>query len=70
MKNGIATYSPLRKRYVLRMDGRLSSTHRRFVEALRAGLQLKDQFPEHDIKVSVVQTGHSTEEVRRDSVLH
>jgi hypothetical protein len=70
MKNGIATYSLLRKRYVLRMDGRPSSTHRRFVEALRAGLQLKDQFPEHDIKVSVVRTGHSTEEIKQGTVLH
>jgi hypothetical protein len=47
-----------------------SSTHRRFVEALRAGLQLKDQFPEHDIKVSVVRTGHSTEEIKQGTVLH
>jgi hypothetical protein len=70
MKNGIATYSLLHKRYVLRMDGRLSSTHRRFVEALRAGLQLKDRFPQHDIKVSVVQTGHSTEEVKQKPLLH
>ena len=70
MKNGLATYNLLHKRYVLRMDGRLSSTHRRFVEAVRAGLQLKDQFPQHDIKVSVVQTRNSTEEVVRETALH
>jgi hypothetical protein len=70
MKNGIATHSLLQKCYVLRMDGRLSSTHRRFVEAVRAGLQLKDRFPQHDIKVSIVQTRHSTEEVAQGTVLH
>jgi hypothetical protein len=52
------------------MDGRLNSTHRRFVEAVRAGLQLKDRFPQHDSKVSVVQTRNSIEEVKRDTVLH
>jgi hypothetical protein len=40
--------------YVLKMDGRVSSAHRRFMDAVRAGLRLKDQFPQHDIKVSVV----------------
>jgi hypothetical protein len=31
-------------------------THRRFVDALREGLQLKDQFPQHDVKVRAMQT--------------
>jgi hypothetical protein len=51
------------------MDGRLNSTHRRFVDAIRAGLQLKDQFPQHDIKVSVAQTTTSTEEINRHTAL-
>ena len=29
----------------------VSAGHRRFIDALRAGLQLRDQFPQHDIKV-------------------
>ena len=29
----------------------MSAGHRRFIDALRAGLQLRDQFPQHDIKV-------------------
>jgi hypothetical protein len=42
----------------------------RFVDALRAGLQLKDQFPQHDIKVSVSQTRSSTEEIMQRTALH
>ncbi len=37
--------------FVLKIDGRVKSQHRRLVDALRAGWQLKDQFPQHDIKV-------------------
>jgi hypothetical protein len=48
MKSAIATDREL---YVIRVDGRVRSHHRRFVDALREGLQLKDQFPQHDIKV-------------------
>jgi hypothetical protein len=44
--------------------------YRRFVDALRAGLKLKDQFPDHDIEVAVRQTGNSTEEIIQGTVLH
>ena len=37
--------------FVIRVDGRVKSHHRRFLDALREGLQLRDQFPQHDIKV-------------------
>jgi hypothetical protein len=37
--------------YVLQMDGEVKSRHRRFVNALRAGLQLKQMFPHSDVKV-------------------
>jgi hypothetical protein len=70
MKNAIVTNCMPHGCYVLRIDGRLNSTHRRFVDAVRAGLQLKDQFPQHDIKVSVAQEENSIEEVRQDNVLH
>ena len=69
MKNGVATH-PHHVCYVLRIDGRLNSKHQCFVDALRAGLQLKDRFPQHDIKVSVVQTRNSIEDVKRKPVLH
>jgi hypothetical protein len=53
LKNEVVTHH---KFYVLKIDGRINSTHRRFMDAVRAGLQLKDQFPQHDIKMSVTQT--------------
>ncbi len=57
MKNAIAGHSPSDEHYVIRIDGRVRSHHRRFVDALREGLQLKDQFPHHDVKVRVTQAG-------------
>ena len=54
--------------YVLKIDGQVNSTHRRFMDAVRAGLQLKNEFPQHDIKVRLAQD--SSEEVMRDSVVH
>jgi hypothetical protein len=70
MKNPIVTHCMPHGCYVLRIDGRLNSTHRRFVDAVRAGLQLKDQFPQHDIKVSVAQTRALTEEIKWHAALH
>ena len=49
MKNVIAGHSLPDEHYVIRIDGRVRSHHRRFVDALREGLQLKDQFPQHDV---------------------
>jgi hypothetical protein len=51
MKNVIAAHSLPEECFVLQMDGIAKSQHRRFVDALRAGLQLRDEFPQHDIKV-------------------
>jgi hypothetical protein len=46
------------EQFVIRVDGRARSQHRRFVDALREGLQLKDQFPQHDIKVRAMQASN------------
>jgi hypothetical protein len=54
MKSTIANHLPY-EYYVVQIDGRAKSHHRRFVDALREGLQLKDQFPQHDIKVCSMQ---------------
>jgi hypothetical protein len=54
MKSAIAARS-VPDEYVIRVDGRVKSHHRCFVDALREGLQLKDQFPQHDIKVRAMQ---------------
>jgi len=51
MKNEIAAHSLHDEYYVIQIDGRTISGHRRFLDALRAGLQLRDQFPHHDVKV-------------------
>jgi hypothetical protein len=60
MKNGIATRSLPLEYYVLQVNGRVNSTHRRYEDALRAGLLLKYQFPHDDIKVCEI---NDTEEV-------
>jgi hypothetical protein len=68
MKNGIATYSVVSDEYyVLQINGRVNSTHRRYEDAIRAGLLLKYQFPHDDIKVRVT---NSNEEVMQGTVLH
>jgi hypothetical protein len=37
--------------YLVQIDGRTKSKHRRFIDALRVGLQLRDQLPAHIVKV-------------------
>ena len=56
MKTAIAAHLP-DEQFVIRIDGRVKSHHRRFLDALRAGLQLRDQFPQHDVKVQSMQPG-------------
>jgi hypothetical protein len=58
MKVGVATNHAY---YVLRINGHATSTHRRYEDALKAGLELKYQFPHDDIKV---------EEMEQDTILH
>ena len=49
MKSANAAHLP-DEHFVIRVDGRVKS-HTRFLDALREGLQLRDQFPQHDVKV-------------------
>ena len=42
-----------------RMGSGVRSHHRRFLDALREGLQLRDQFPQHDIKVQSMKADSS-----------
>jgi len=51
MKHVIATLSVSEEHYVVQIDGRANSGHRRFLDALRAALVLRDQFPQQDVKV-------------------
>jgi hypothetical protein len=59
MKHGLATHQLPDEYFVLQMDGRVKSGHRRFVDALRAALQLREQFPNHDVKVRAAQLSAS-----------
>jgi len=68
MKNGIATHGTLSHDYfVLQINGRTDSIHRRYEDAVRAGLLLKNRFPHVDIKVCEVS---SIEEVVQGTVFH
>ena len=55
MKAGIATHNLPDEYFVIKIDGRVKSGHRRFLDALRAGLLLKYEFPGHDVKVRAPQ---------------
>ena len=68
MKSGIATDSSLsHDYYVLQINGRAESVHRRYEDAVRAGLLLKNQFPHIDIKVCEID---SVEQGMQGTVLH
>jgi hypothetical protein len=68
MKNGIAMQSNLSREYfVLQINDRTVSVHRRYEDAVRAGLLLKNQFPNVDIKVCEVD---SIEEVAQATAFH
>jgi hypothetical protein len=67
MKNGVATHGSLsHEYYVLRVNGQANSIHRRYKDAVKAGLLLKYQFPHDEIKVCEI----TTEEVTQGTVLH
>ena len=45
--------------YVVEIDGNFGSTHGVFVEALKAGLELKQKFPHSRIKVHDADHGRT-----------
>ena len=68
MKSEIATHGNLSRAYfVLQINGRTDSIHRRYEDAVRAGLLLKNQFPHVAIKVREVD---SIEEVAQATPFH
>ena len=68
MKSEIATHGNLSRAYfVLQINGRTDSIHRRYEDAAKLGLLLKDQFPHIDIKVCGVDT---IEEGMKGTALH
>jgi hypothetical protein len=66
MKNGAMRQDLTHEYFVVKFDGLAKSRHRRFVDAVRAGLLLRDQFPKHDVKVHSIQVSDTIE----DRVLH
>jgi hypothetical protein len=49
------------KARVIRLnDGHAKSGYRRFTDALKAALRLKDQFPDHNVKVRAIRASHSS----------
>jgi hypothetical protein len=44
--------------YVVEIDGKIRSAYGVFVEALKAGLELKQKFPHSQIKVHEADRGH------------
>ena len=69
MKNEIATNNSLSHEYfVIQINGRPSSIHRRYENAVRAGLLRRYKSPQDDIKVFQIS---STEEAKQENaVLH
>ena len=55
MKNGATRQGLTHEYFVVKFDGLAKSRHRRFVDAVKAGLRLRDQFPQHDVKVRAMQ---------------
>ena len=51
--------------YVLQIDGKVRSSYRRFVDALRAGLELKQVYPQSNIKVCDANEQSTTESRQR-----
>ena len=66
MKGTDRTRSPSLDYFVVKFDGQIKSEHHRFVDALTAGLLLRDQFPQHEVKVHSIAVRDAAE----DRVLH
>jgi hypothetical protein len=63
MQQGVTANRRSDEYFVLEIDGRAKSGYRRFSDALRAALLLRNEFPEHDVKVRAVQATSEGESV-------
>jgi hypothetical protein len=61
MKKAIEALRLSDEYFVVQVDGRPRSQHRRFMDALIAGLLLRNELAQHDVKVLEMET--STEAV-------
>jgi hypothetical protein len=53
-----------RDQYLVQIDGITASEHLGFVEALKVGLKLRQQYPHSDVKVRETETGPQAADVR------
>jgi hypothetical protein len=60
MKAVDATHNMTHEYFVLQFDGHAKSAYRRFTDALKAALRLKDQFPGHNVKVRAMPVSNSS----------
>ena len=56
--------------FVVQLDGHVRSTHERFVEALRAAMFLRGEFPQHKVKVRAAPTTLAQGDIKRSAALH
>jgi hypothetical protein len=66
MKDRITTPNPSRAYFFLQINGRINSMHRCYQDAVGAGLILKCQFPNDDVKLYEAQS----EELNLNTGLH
>jgi hypothetical protein len=59
MKAASLPHNMTHERFVLQIDGHAKSAYRRLADALKAALRLKDQFPDHNVKVRAVAASNS-----------
>jgi len=61
MKSVVENNVLSRESYVVEIDGKIRSVYRIFIEALKAGMELKQKFPHSQIKVHDVDEILSTD---------
>jgi hypothetical protein len=62
MKNPTAAFGPTREYFFLQINGRINSMHRRYEDAVSAGLLLKRQFPHDDVKLCELQPNEANQD--------
>jgi hypothetical protein len=59
MKAVPEAHSMTHELFVIQFDGHAKSGYRRLAEALKAALRLKDEFPDHNVKVRAMRASNS-----------
>jgi hypothetical protein len=59
MKAVPAAHKMTHELFVIQFDGHAKSGYRRLAEALKAALRLKDEFPDHNVKVRAMRASNS-----------